>query len=113
MARQAAVQGAAAESEDVPAQAAEHVVQQQEHATTQFHHHRLFGDAQHDGTTLGRGPVGASAVLVRLRHLTTVFGFEPYLAAREQVLSFLPDGSWRRPRQRRIMAGLTVARPVG
>jgi hypothetical protein len=33
------------------------------------------------------GPTGASAVVVRLRHFFTVFGFTPYRAARDRVLS--------------------------
>ena len=51
------------------------------------HHTLLRGAVEISVSTVlrRRGPIGASAVVVRLRHFATVFGLSPYCRARARV----------------------------
>jgi hypothetical protein len=76
MALQAAVQGAATEIGDGVLQATKHIVQGQQSLLPERNHDGFLGRRQH------RAPRrlwthGSSAIVVRLRHLRTVFAFRP------------------------------------
>jgi hypothetical protein len=71
---EAAMQGATAEVGDGVPQAAQHVVQRQQCFLPERHHNGFLGRRQYRAP--GRlGPIGASVVVVRLRHFFTVFWF--------------------------------------
>jgi hypothetical protein len=73
-----------------------------------LHHHRnstTIASSAGVGTVLLGvfGSIGATVVTVRLRHFATVFGFNPYRAARARLLSC---DAWSSPRPRGIVRAL-------
>jgi hypothetical protein len=72
----AAVQSATAEVGDGVPLAAQHIVQGQHGFPPEGHDNGLFGLRQHRAFRAS-SPIGASAIVVRLRHLRTVVGFRP------------------------------------
>ncbi len=71
---------------DAVAQASEHVVERQQGAPAELDDHG-FLDRGRDGAVRARGPMGASSVVVRARHLDIMLRLSPWRLAKAPLVS--------------------------